>query len=323
MKKTGLLLILCLLAVAGHAQQGSMSSERAADQPAPNGTVSTNVSFPVERIQTPTYSDLACAGFVSRQLLPNTNFVAGGLSTPNTTKFANNEMIYLSGKDYQLDREYAIIRELRDPNRYELFAGQHAMLKAMGQPYAELGRVRIIDIRNHMAVAHVEFSCEPVVPGDLAIPYVEKPAPSFRPPMAFDRFMPSNGKTSGRIVLARDFDGELGTGMKVYMNVGTNQGVKAGDFFRAFRPYEADLHDSVDSLSFKASTFEDTQARPASTDSSMFGRPAGPVIHVRDMPRRALGEIVVLSATPTSSTGMIVFALEDLHLGDGIELDPQ
>ena len=40
-----------------------------------------------------------------------------------------------------------------DPNQYELFAGQHAMLKAMGQPYSELGRVRIVDTRGKMAVA--------------------------------------------------------------------------------------------------------------------------------------------------------------------------
>jgi hypothetical protein len=321
MKKTGFLLILCL-AVSAHSQQGGNASA-GSDRSAPTGTVPTNVSFPVERIQTPTYADLACAGFVSKQLLPDVNFVAGGLQTPNTTKFANNELIYLSGKEYQLGQQYAIVRELRDPNRYELFAGQHAMLKAMGQPYAELGRIRIIDIRNRMAVGHVEFSCEPIVPGDLAIPYVEKPAISFHPPMRFDLLMPSNGKTSGKIVMARDFDGELGTGMKVYMNVGTNQGVKPGDYFRAFRPYETDLNDSVDSLSFKASTFEDTQARPASIDASMWGRPPGPVVHVRDMPRRSLGEIVILNATPTSSTGMIVFALEDIHLGDGVEQDPQ
>jgi len=36
-----------------------------------------------------------------------------------------------------------------------------------------------------------------------------------------------------------------------------------------------------------------------------------------------VGEVVILSTTPTTSTGMIVFALEDVHVGDGVELDPQ
>ncbi len=97
-----------------------------------------------------------------------------------------------------------------DPNQYELFAGQHSMLKAMGQPYSELGRVRIVDTRGKMAVAHVEFSCEAIVPGDIAMPFVEKPTVAFHLPQRFDRFLPNNGKASGRIVLAKDFDSAAG-----------------------------------------------------------------------------------------------------------------
>ena len=40
------------------------------------------------------------------------------------------------------------------------------------------------------------------------------------------------------------------------------------------------------------------------------------------MPRRSLGELIVLSATPTSATGMITFALEEVHVGDEVELEP-
>ena len=87
--------------------------------------------------------------------------------------------------------------------------------------------------------------------------------------------MPSNGKASGRIVLAKDFDLLLGTGSKVYMNVGANQGVKVGDYFRAVRTYEADLRDPVDSLSFKASTTEDTQKYPPSIEGHMFYQDQG------------------------------------------------
>jgi len=318
MKKTGLLLALCLLVVAASAQQTT-----AVDQPTPAGTVSTNVNFPVERMETPTHADLYCAGFVNQGLLPNASFVAGGLYTPNTTQFADGELVYLTGKTYELGKRYRIVRELHDPNRRELFDGQFTMLKAMGQPYAELAIARVVDTRSRMAVAHIEFSCAPVLPGDIVTEYVEKATIPFHPPLQFDRFAPSNGKAGGRIVLAKDFDSELGSGMKVYMNLGSNQGIKAGDYFRAFRSYEADLHNPVDSLSFKASTAEDTQAKPPSIEKAMFTKSSGPTIHVADLPRRAVGEIVVLEVTPTTSTGMIVFAMEDLHLGDGVELDPQ
>ena len=125
-------------------------------------------------------------------------------------------------------------------------------------------------------------------------------------------------------MLAKDFDSILGTGAKVYLNVGANQGVKVGDYFRAVRSYEADLKDPVDSLSFKAiDVVETSQKRPPSVEPHMFTRSKGPVIHVADLPRRGVGEIVILSTTPTTSTGMLVFALEDVHLGDGVELDQQ
>ena len=313
MKKTGLLLMLCL-AVAASAQQADSTS---ADASTPQGTLFTTRSFPAERVQAPTNADLYCGGFVNKQLEPNSNFVSGGLESPNTTKFARNDLIFLAGQEYE------IVRELQDPNHYELFAGQHAMLKAMGQPYSELGRVRVVDTRGKMAIGHIEFSCEPIVPGDIAIPYAEKQPIAFHLPERFDRFLPSTGKTTGRIVLAKDFDLLLGTGSKIYMNVGANQGVKVGDYFRAVRSYEADLRDPVDSLSFKASTTEDTQRRPPAIEGSMLTRTKGPSLHVADMPRRAVGEIVVINTTPTTATGMLVFALEDVHVGDNVELDQQ
>jgi hypothetical protein len=318
MKKTRLLLIFCL-AIAAHGQDSPRANEMALVAPA--GTQPTTVSFPFERIQTPTAVDLACAGFVSKQLVPNANFVAGDLYTPSVTKNSNGEVVYLAGKGYEVGQKYTIVRELRDPNRYEIFAGQHTLLKTMGQPYSELARVRIVDTRSKMAIAEIEMSCDPVNPGDYVVPYVEKPAIAFHPPLRFDRFLPSSGKLTGRIAMAKDFDSEIGPGDKVYMNVGSNQGVKPGDYFRAVRTYEADLHDPTDSLSFKASTSEDTQAKQAVFEPNFLNKTGGPEIRVRDLPRRAVGEVVVISTTPTTATGMVVFAMESVHLGDGVELD--
>jgi len=319
MKKIGLLLLLC--AVSAFAQM----PESAATVPmeAPQNTLVTNASFPFERVQTPTAADLYCAGFITKESMPDANFVAGGLNSPSTTKFANGDLVYLQGSGYQTGQQYTIIRELRDPNQYEVYPGQRKLVAATGQPYAEVGRVRVIDTRSHAAVAQVEFSCDPINPGDVAVPFTEKQPITFHAPVRFDRFLPASSKTSGRIVLGKDFDTVLGTGMKVYMNVGSNQGVKVGDYFRATRTYTADLNDPVDSLSFKASTAEDTQKRPPAIEPNMLTRTKGPAIHVGDLPRRAVGEIVVLTVTPTTATGMVVYAPEDIHAGDGVEIDEQ
>ncbi len=318
MKKTGLL--FTLLATAMWAQQSGSVANTA---PTPAGTVASPDSFPVQRIVMPTYADLYCAGFINKQNLPDSNFVAGGLQTPTTTKFVRNDLIYLAGSGYSAGAEYEIVRALKDINEYEMFPGQRKLLKATGQPYEEVGRVRVIDTRSRSAVAQVEYSCDPISPGDTAIPFAEKTTVPFHPQLRFDRFLPVGSKVSGRIVLARDFDSELGTGQKVYMNVGANQGVKVGDYFRAVRSYSADLADPVDSLSFRAAISEDTQKKQPSFDPQLFEKGNGPVIHVRDLPRRAVGEIVIIGTTATTATGMIVFAMEDVHAGDGVEFDDQ
>jgi hypothetical protein len=315
MKKIGLLVLLA--ATAAWAQSGVN------DVTAPQGTVVTSNNFPLQRVVTPTYADIYCAGFINRQSLPDANYVAGGLETPTTTKFARGDVIYLRGAGYTAGAEYEVLRALRDINEYEMYPGQRKLLKATGHPYEEVGRVRIIDTRSKTAIAEVEYSCDPINPGDTLVPFAEKALVPYHSAIHFDRFLPTASKVSGRIVMGKDFDSVLATGHKVYLNVGANQGVKVGDYFRAVRNYEADLNDPVDSLSFKAAISEDTQLKQPSFDPAMFTKGNGPVIHVRDLPRRAVGEIVIIGTTPTTATGMVVFALGDVHAGDGVELDDQ
>jgi hypothetical protein len=319
MKKTGLLLLLAVTATLAVAQD----TTTAAVTPDASGIVSTSVNVPFVRFQTPTAADIYCAGFITKERIPDANYVNGGLQTPNSTKFATGELVYLAGTGYQAGQLYSIVREMRDVNEYEIYPGQRKVLAAAGRPYGEIGRVRIVDTRSHSAIAQVEFSCDPINPGDVAVPFVEKPPVAFHVPGHFDRFAPANGKLTGRIVLGKDFDDVLGTGMKLYMNMGSNQGVKVGDYFRVVRTYTATLRDPVDSLSFDAKMSEDTQMRPPTFEANRFTRTKGPNIHVGDLPRRAVGEVVVLNVTPTASSAMVVFSLEDVLAGDTVELDEQ
>jgi len=316
MKKTGLLVLL-MSALAGAQQPLTSATPNAA------GIVETSVNVPFVRFQTPTTADIYCAGFLSKDRLPDASYVSGGLNTPTSTKFEIGELVYLNGKNYQTGQLYSIVREARDVNEYELYPGQRKLLASAGRPYQEIGRVRVVDTRSRSAVAQVEFSCDPINPGDVAVPFVERSPGVFRGPTHFDRFAPANGKLSGRIVLGKDFDGFLGTGMKLYMNMGSNQGVKVGDYFRVVRSYTSTLENPVDSLSFKASTSEDTQMHPPSFEGNFLTKTSGPNIRVADLPRRAVGEVVVVNVTPTSSSAMVVFALEDVYAGDSVELDDQ
>ena len=134
---------------------------------------------------------------------------------------------------------------------------------------------------------------------------VEKPVGVFHAPMRFDRFAPSTGQLSGRIILAKDFDSEMGTGGKVYLNVGANQGLKVGDYVRALRSYETTAHDAVDSLSFK-SLDPGAQAGNNVQEPHFLSWTNGPVARTSEMPRRAVGEILIIGVNPGTATGMVV-----------------
>jgi len=300
--KRSVVLLMLAMATAVAAQQG---------QAPPASAPQTKLSNIVARQQAPTYSDVYCAGFITNQPLQKVGYVAGGWGTPHEVRFVDREYVYLEGSGFSVGAQYSIVRQERDPNRYETFRGQAALLRHVGRAYSDIGRVRVVEVRGNMAITQVEFNCTDIMEGDATIPFAERPTPALRAKINFDRFALPNGKLTGRIMLAKDFDDLLGTGRKVYLNVGANQGVKVGDYFRAVRTYDSYRNDEVDNLSFKASYFDDRQV-PA----GMF-----PYSRLRDLPRISLGEMIVLSVTPTSSTAMITLSLEDIHLGDGVELE--
>src|SRR5438105_627629 len=86
MKKTGLILTL-LAATVAWAQQadpaavaGATTPEASSSDSAPADSatpVETSKNYPQVQFATPTYADLYCAGFITKQLLPNANYVAG------------------------------------------------------------------------------------------------------------------------------------------------------------------------------------------------------------------------------------------------------
>src|SRR5581483_6301781 len=102
---------------------------------------------------------LYCAGFISKPV-PKGRFVTGGLESPFTGDFGNGDAIYLHGKGYEAGQKYTVVRELRDPDRFEVFPGQFAAIKAAGQPYSEVAIIKVIDTRPRMAVARIEFGCD-------------------------------------------------------------------------------------------------------------------------------------------------------------------
>src|ERR1039457_6760639 len=137
MKKTGLLVALAWAATLAVAQIPTTAST-----PDSDGIINTSANVPFVRFQTPTAADIYCPGFLTKERVPDANYVDGGLQTPSSTKFGIGELVYLAGSGYQVGALYSVVREMRDLNEYEIYPGRKKVMAAAGRPYVEIGRVR-------------------------------------------------------------------------------------------------------------------------------------------------------------------------------------
>jgi outer membrane protein OmpA-like peptidoglycan-associated protein len=309
MTKSGML----MLATIGALAAATFAQNTETPQAAPVDRSQIAVSNFHEVSDSPTESDIYCAGFITPHALSESSKLVGGWDSPDQTRFGSRDYIYVSGGG-EIGKEYQILRHVKDPNKYEPFKGQKVAVQKLGEVYAELGRAQIIAVENGIGIAKVSLSCDTFIPGDIAVPWEKRDVPDYRISPNFDRFAPPNGKTTGRIVAANEFDTLLGTKGKVYLSVGSSQGVKVGDYFRVTRTYSQTAADANDSLAFIAPSAEDTAKNPM------------PILKkedVKNWPRRSLGEMMIINATPSSATGMITFALQPVQVGDGVEMiDP-
>jgi len=257
----------------------------------------------------PTLSEVYCAGFVTKEEIHPIARVIDDSNAPEQVRSYDRSYIYLSGSEVQEGKEYLLLRHTHDPNHTQSFPGQLGMLSRLGEMYQDLGRAKVVAIRKKVGVAVVESGCSETLPGDIAVPFQERPRPEFRQ-THFEQFAVPNGKTMGRIVMGRDLDTLVGARRIVYLNVGEAQGVKPGDYFRALRDYGSIASSPTDSLPFMAPPYDPTQKNPPS--SHFRG-------HADELPIRAVGEMMILSTTPHSSTALTTYAPETIHLGDTVE----
>ena len=321
------ILVVVLLSAFAYGQQQKTPPGQAAD-----GALISEHGLPV------THSDLYCAGFVSGQTLPRDHFVAGGVATPIQSHFGDRALIYLHGGGYTPGTRVSIVREVRDFNAYTPFPAAQDSLKRTGQVYGDMGYARIIEVRGkNIAVAQVEFACQDIVNGDLAVPFVARPAITYRKRSTMDQFPSGSSTLNGLIVGARDFDQYVWAGSKIYLNLGAENGLKAGDYLRVVRSYNvqsAKLRPQIKAGFPPVRLAHDSAAQSIDpADAAVFNQfpgdetqknaPRLPKKDLGELPKHVVGEAIVLSTQPRSATAMLTFSLEDVHVGDMVELETE
>jgi len=294
---TPLCLATLLLASAAVAQDNSQtfpvnSTQRPADPTAPN------------------FSAIYCSGFVTDDPVPSDVRLISGEESNNRIVFSEGNYVSInrgSAQGVRVGDRFSIIRPDSDPLEVPWFKWQWKLLKAMGTRYRDAGQVQIINVQPNVSTAVIKYSCDYMQRGDIALALAERPSPPFKPAEKFDRFAPVSGKSVGMVVSGVEYANEFGRNTTVYVNLGTNQGVKVGDYFRIFR-YQGSHAETVPN-------FEDYQYK-------VFGFGSTPVKYQwNDLPREVVGEGIVINVSRNSSTMLITYSKIEVYSGDYVEIE--
>jgi hypothetical protein len=210
-------------------------------------------------------------------------------------------------KGVRVGDRYSVVRAESDPLQVNWFKWQAKLMKAMGIHYVDAGQLRVVNVQAKTAIAEVSLSCDYMLRGDIVLPFQERPEPAFKDPSAFDHFAPISGKPVAMIVESKDYQQSAGQGNTFYVNLGTERGVKVGDYFRIFR-YQGTLAE----LSPQTKGFQDR----------LYGFGSSPGrYNWNDLPREVLGEGLVINVSRNSSTVFVTYSSADIYTGDYIEIE--
>ncbi len=258
----------------------------------------------------PGYSTVYCSGFVSDEKVPDSTRLVSSEQSNVKILFGRGDYVTINrgqDKGVRVGDRYSVVRAETDPLEVNWFKWQAKLLKSMGTHYLDAGHLRVVNVQPKTATAIVSMSCDYMQRGDIVLPFQERPQPPFKDPGPFDHFAPVSGKPVAMVVQARDYQQSAGQGNTVYINLGTNKGVKVGDYFRIFR-YQGTLTELV--------------AQTKDFQDRLYGFGSSPGRYRwNDLPREVLGEGIVLNVSRNASTVFVTYSSADIYTGDYVEIE--
>jgi hypothetical protein len=265
--------------------------------------------------------DVYCSGIVTTESVPRSTYVITGEESNYRVVFSDGDDVFVNrGSDdgVKAGDEFQVVREVQDPYIVQWTKWEKDILHKMGHLWADEARLKVVVAQPKVSIARVENACDFVQRGDTVLPFTERAAPQIKVEEHFDRFAPANGKPLAMIITGKNFIAAMGSQSIAYVNLGSGQGVKVGDYFRIFR-YQGTQHETV----FQTSGYAfDQEDHMGVKDVHIVGFGSAPEKwNWNNVPREDVGEAVVLRTAPNSSTVMITYSLTEIYPGDYVELE--
>jgi len=264
----------------------------------------------------PIRNDLYCSGTVSTEAVPHDTYIITGEGSNYKVTFQEGDYVFINkgaSQGVKVGDEFSVIRRTEDAIKSEWTKWQFLILRKMGTVWEDEGRVRVVVVHPDTSVAQVERSCNYVQRGDILLPFAERPAPPLKSENNFDRFAPPSGKATAMIITGKSYISEMGSNDIFYVNLGSAQGVKVGDYFRIFR-YTGTEHE----LAYQTRRF----AFDSDSWAGVYGFGSAPAKYKWDnTPREVIGEGIVVRTAPNSSSVLLTFGLREAYAGDYVEIE--
>ena len=344
--RTCFLSLFCLsvLAVTASSQTPPASSPPLKDVQVmiPDQSQEPSVVMPEPTLAAPIVgnSKLFCAGYIKYERFPKTPEIVGAEQEQERRTFAAGDFVYLnagSQQNIQENQHFQIVRPRGD------LKGVYRNKKGfLGTYVQELGQLQIIKVMERTSLAQVSFSCGMVLLGDLIIPIPDRVSPLARTVENVDRFEDSSGKPTGRLMMSHDSHEMLTRNDIVYIDLGREDKVVTGDYLTIYRKLGTGNLTQIDNEEGwhgRATGFESNRRKGGgySIGAQRAKDSTGLVIsegryrykpittkeikgHRPPMPRKIVGEMVIIDVQARTATAVITRAVMEVHTGDWVEV---
>ncbi|HEU4870536.1 MAG TPA: hypothetical protein VFT08_06795 [Pyrinomonadaceae bacterium] len=285
-------------------------------------------------------SSLFCAGYIRYQRFGQTPEIVGAEEEQEQRTFADGDIVYLNAGSRQGIKERQSFQIIRP--RGDVKGVHRKKIGFLGTYVQEIGQLQVFKVREDTSAAKITFTCDAALLGDLLVDIPVRESPLQRAEGVLDRFADPNGKQTGRLMMAKDNRELLTRNDIVYIDLGGEDNVKRGDYLTIYRPLGTGNLTRVDNEEMarnRATGFQSDRYRGGgignqasrAKDETAFVDAHGryryrPITsrevkrHRPDMPRKIVGEMVIIDVQSRTATAIITRVANEVHTGDWVEI---
>lgn len=284
---------------------------------------------------------LYCAGYIKYQRFAEVPQIVGAEEEQELRGLTDGEVIYMnwgSRQGIKVGDRFQIARPRGEVK------GVHKQKKGfLGIYVQEIGTVEVFKVLEDTAIAQIMFSCSEAQLGDLLTRMPYRESPIVRSDLALNRFADPTGKQYGRLMMSREGREMLTRNDIVYIDLGAEDKVAAGDYLTIYRPVGSGIiteHIENEEMArgrskgFQSDHFRgggfgiisqrakdstglrrskgSYKFRPITSKEIKRGRP--------DLPRKIVGEMVIIDVQTRTATAIITRVAGEVHTGDWVEI---